>query len=65
MRYLAPVGVLVSGAFFPVPIAVLLYFLATNVWTFGQQHVLGDVVEREAAGVGRARRGTPPDRRGR
>ena len=40
MMYLAPFGVLVSGAFFPVPIAVLLYFLATNVWTLAQQHVL-------------------------
>ncbi|MGH3759281.1 membrane protein insertase YidC [Actinophytocola sp.] len=49
MMYLAPVGVLVSGAFFPMPIAVLLYFLASNVWTFGQQHVLTGVVEREAA----------------
>ncbi|MPZ83560.1 MAG: membrane protein insertase YidC [Actinophytocola sp.] len=48
MMYLAPVGILVSGAFFPVPIAVLLYVLATNAWTFGQQHVLTGVVEREA-----------------
>jgi YidC/Oxa1 family membrane protein insertase len=47
--YLAPLGVLGSGLFFPVPLAVLLYFLATNVWTFGQQHVLSGVVEREAA----------------
>ncbi len=49
LAYLAPFGVLVSGAFFPVPLAVLLYFLATNLWTFGQQHVLTGVVEREAA----------------
>lgn len=49
MMYLAPVGILVSGAFFPVPIAVLVYFLASNVWTFGQQHLLGGLVEREAA----------------
>lgn len=48
MMYLAPVGLLVSGSFFPVPIAVLLYFLAHNLWTLGQQHVLGNVVEREA-----------------
>jgi YidC/Oxa1 family membrane protein insertase len=47
MMYLAPVGVLVSGWFFPVPIGVLLYFLANNVWTFGQQHVLTGVVDRE------------------
>jgi YidC/Oxa1 family membrane protein insertase len=49
MAYLAPFGVVVSGAFFPVPLAVLLYFLATNLWTFGQQHVLTGVVEREEA----------------
>ncbi|WP_037309972.1 membrane protein insertase YidC [Amycolatopsis orientalis] len=47
MMYLAPVGMLVSGSFFPVPIGVLLYFLATNVWTLGQQHFLTKVVDRE------------------
>lgn len=47
MMYLAPVGMLVSGWFFPVPIGVLLYFLANNVWTFGQQHALTRVVDRE------------------
>ncbi|MGW4831803.1 membrane protein insertase YidC [Amycolatopsis japonica] len=49
MMYLAPVGMLVSGSFFPVPIGVLLYFLATNVWTLGQQHFLTKVVDREEA----------------
>jgi YidC/Oxa1 family membrane protein insertase len=48
--YLAPLGLLVSGLFFPVPLAVVVYFLANNVWTLGQQHVLTGVVEREAAG---------------
>ncbi|MFC9255370.1 membrane protein insertase YidC [Amycolatopsis thailandensis] len=47
MMYLAPLGMLVSGAFFPVPIGVLLYFLATNVWTLGQQHFLTKVVDHE------------------
>ncbi|ANN18348.1 preprotein translocase YidC [Amycolatopsis orientalis] len=47
MMYLAPLGMLVSGSFFPVPIGVLLYFLATNVWTLGQQHFLTKVVDRE------------------
>lgn len=47
MMYLAPVGMLVSGSFFPVPIGVLLYFLASNLWTFGQQHVLTARVDRE------------------
>jgi YidC/Oxa1 family membrane protein insertase len=49
MMYLAPLGMLASGSFFPVPIGVLLYFLANNVWTFGQQHVLGRKVDREEA----------------
>ncbi|HEX2134072.1 MAG TPA: membrane protein insertase YidC [Actinophytocola sp.] len=40
MQYLAPAGILASGAFFPVPIAVLLYFAANNLWSFAQQHVL-------------------------
>lgn len=47
MMYLAPVGMLGSGLFFPVPIGVLLYFLANNVWTFGQQHFLTKRVDRE------------------
>lgn len=50
LAYLAPVGLLVSGVFFPVPLAVLVYFLASNVWTLGQQHVLTGVVEREPPG---------------
>jgi YidC/Oxa1 family membrane protein insertase len=49
MMYLAPAGMLVSGFFFPVPIGVLLYFLATNTWTFGQQHFLTAKVDREEA----------------
>ena len=69
MMYLAPIGMLVSGSFFPVPIGVLLYFLASNLWTFGQQRVLTNLVDREerpdlsgpkAAGP---RPGQKPDRR--
>ncbi|MQA09280.1 MAG: membrane protein insertase YidC [Pseudonocardiaceae bacterium] len=56
LMYLAPVGVLVSGSFFPMPIGVLLYFLANNVWTLGQQHVLGNKIDREE------RRESPPER---
>jgi YidC/Oxa1 family membrane protein insertase len=47
MTYLAPVGMVVSGSFFPVPIGVLLYFLANNMWTFGQQRLLTARVDRE------------------
>ncbi|MCP3805587.1 membrane protein insertase YidC [Allokutzneria sp. A3M-2-11 16] len=55
MTYLAPVSMLVSGLFFPVPIGVLLYFLATNAWTFGQQQVLTWFVDREEARAEAAR----------
>jgi YidC/Oxa1 family membrane protein insertase len=49
LMYLAPLGMLGSVLFFPVPIGVLLYFLATNVWTFGQQHFLTAKLDREQA----------------
>ncbi|WP_019853106.1 membrane protein insertase YidC [Actinopolyspora mortivallis] len=45
MMYLAPIGALVSGWF--LPIAVLFYWLANNVWTLGQQHFLTNKVDRE------------------
>ncbi|SFB64502.1 YidC/Oxa1 family membrane protein insertase [Amycolatopsis marina] len=55
MTYLAPVGMVVSGLFFPIPIGVLLYFLASNLWTLGQQHVLTKIVDND--------RERPPSRR--
>ncbi|MGP4019712.1 membrane protein insertase YidC [Saccharopolyspora sp. 5N708] len=45
MMYIAPVGAIVSGWF--LPIAVLLYWLANNVWTLGQQHFLTKKIDRE------------------
>lgn len=45
MMYLAPIGALVSGWF--LPIAVLLYWLANNFWTLGQQHFLTNKIDRE------------------
>ncbi|NYH80224.1 YidC/Oxa1 family membrane protein insertase [Actinopolyspora biskrensis] len=45
MMYLAPIGALVSGWF--LPMAVLFYWLANNVWTLGQQHFLTNKVDRE------------------
>jgi YidC/Oxa1 family membrane protein insertase len=61
MPYLAPLGLLVSGLLFPVPLALLLYFLATNVWTLGQTHFLGRKVDREfsAAGPPKVKRPSP------
>ncbi len=45
MMYIAPIGALVSG--WILPIAVLLYWLANNAWTLGQQHFLTNKVDRE------------------
>lgn len=35
--WIFPLGAIVGGAFFPLPIAILLYWLANNLWTLGQQ----------------------------
>ncbi|MDA3627342.1 membrane protein insertase YidC [Saccharopolyspora sp. WRP15-2] len=45
MMYIAPIGAIISGWF--LPIAVLLYWLANNVWTLGQQHFLTKKIDRE------------------
>ncbi|WP_433871390.1 membrane protein insertase YidC [Saccharopolyspora sp. CA-218241] len=45
MMYVAPIGAIVSGPF--LPIAVLLYWLANNFWTLGQQHLLTNKIDRE------------------
>jgi YidC/Oxa1 family membrane protein insertase len=47
VQYVAPAGLLVSGLVFPLPIGVVVYFLANNVWTLGQQHVLSGKLDRE------------------
>jgi YidC/Oxa1 family membrane protein insertase len=59
MMYLAPGGMLLSGFFFPVPIGVLLYFLANNIWTFGQQHFLIGKVDREETAAVRPKVAAP------
>ena len=45
MMYIAPIGALISGWF--LPIAVLLYWLANNIWTLGQQHFLTKKIDAE------------------
>ncbi|GAB3670513.1 membrane protein insertase YidC [Saccharopolyspora tripterygii] len=45
MMYIAPIGALISGWF--LPIAVLLYWLANNMWTLGQQHFLTKKIDAE------------------
>ncbi|BBZ36570.1 membrane protein insertase YidC [Mycolicibacterium confluentis] len=43
--YVFPLGVVVGGPF--LPLAVILYWLANNIWTFGQQHYVFSKIEKE------------------
>jgi len=43
--YVFPVGVVVGGPF--LPLAVLLYWFANNIWTYGQQHYVFGKIEKE------------------
>ena len=46
--YVFPLGVVVGGPF--LPLAIILYWVANNVWTYGQQHyVFGKIEAREEA----------------
>ena len=46
--YVFPLGVVVGGPF--LPLAILMYWLANNIWTFGQQHyVFGKIAKEEEA----------------
>lgn len=43
--YVFPLGVVVGGPF--LPLAVIMYWLANNIWTFGQQHYVFGKIEKE------------------
>ncbi|WP_347957952.1 membrane protein insertase YidC [Gordonia aichiensis] len=43
--YVFPLGILVTGAFFPV--AILLYWVSNNAWTYGQQHIVFGKIAKE------------------
>jgi YidC/Oxa1 family membrane protein insertase len=43
--YVFPLGVVVGGPF--LPLAIIFYWFANNIWTFGQQHVVFGMIERE------------------
>jgi YidC/Oxa1 family membrane protein insertase len=45
MLWIFPLGVLVGGIFFPI--AILIYWLANNGWTLGQQWVVYRKIDRE------------------
>ncbi|WP_405487413.1 membrane protein insertase YidC [Nocardia sp. NBC_00511] len=43
--YVFPLGVMVGGPFLPV--AILLYWVSNNIWTYGQQHLVFGKIEAE------------------
>ena len=43
--YVFPLGVVVGGPF--LPLAIIIYWLANNIWTFGQQHYVFGKIEKE------------------
>lgn len=43
--YVFPLGVVVGGPF--LPLAIILYWFANNIWTFGQQHYVFNMIEKE------------------
>lgn len=43
--YIFPLGVVVGGPF--LPLAVIMYWLANNIWTYGQQHYVFGRIEKE------------------
>jgi YidC/Oxa1 family membrane protein insertase len=48
MLYVFPFGVVFGGLF--LPLAIIFYWFANNIWTFGQQHyVFGRIAKEEEA----------------
>ena len=43
--YVFPLVVVVGGPF--LPLAIILYWFANNIWTFGQQHYVFNMIEKE------------------
>jgi YidC/Oxa1 family membrane protein insertase len=43
--YVFPLGVVVGGPF--LPLAIILYWFANNIWTFAQQHYVFGMIEKE------------------
>lgn len=43
--YVFPLGVIVGGPF--LPLAIILYWVSNNIWTFGQQHYVFARIEKE------------------
>jgi YidC/Oxa1 family membrane protein insertase len=45
--YVFPLGVVIGGPF--LPIAIIIYWVSNNIWTFGQQHLVFGKIEKEEA----------------
>lgn len=45
MLWVFPIGVLVGGFFLPV--AILIYWVTQNIWTYGQQHIVFGRLDKE------------------
>ena len=43
--YIFPLGVVIGGPF--LPLAIILYWVSNNIWTFGQQHYVFGMIEKE------------------
>jgi YidC/Oxa1 family membrane protein insertase len=43
--YVFPLGVIVGGPF--LPLAIIVYWVSNNIWTFFQQHYVFGMIERE------------------
>jgi YidC/Oxa1 family membrane protein insertase len=43
--YVFPLGVIVGGPF--LPIAILLYWVSNNIWTYAQQHIVFRKIDQE------------------
>jgi YidC/Oxa1 family membrane protein insertase len=43
--YVFPLGVVVGGPF--LPLAIIFYWFSNNIWTFGQQHIVFGMIEKE------------------
>ena len=49
MLWVFPIGIVVTGAFWPL--AILVYMVVNNLWTFGQQHFLYGKMDLEEEAV--------------
>jgi YidC/Oxa1 family membrane protein insertase len=63
--WIFPLGAILGGLFFQFPIAILVYWLANNGWTFAQQHLIGKKLDREAERAPVVVRAAPAETRAR